>query len=65
MRQTHVPPNVTRSTKLGNRQHFPELAFRSTDFHVPENLIFPALHQNMLFLCYPYIIDLYLTGLYV
>ena len=42
MRQTSVPPNVTRSTKLSGTQHALELAFRSRDFHVPENLIFPA-----------------------
>ena len=43
MRQTQVPPNITRSTKLQGAQHSPELAVRSTDFCVPENLIFPAL----------------------
>ena len=43
MGQTSVPPNATRSTKLSGTQHALELAFRSTDFHVPENLIFPAL----------------------
>ena len=43
MRQTHVTPNVTRTTKLRGAEHSPELAFRSTDFRVPGNLIFPAL----------------------
>ena len=44
MMQTQVPPNITklRNTKLhGARSN--ELAFQSTDFCVPENLIFPAL----------------------
>ena len=35
MRRTRVPPNVTKSTKLGGS---PELSFRSTDFREPENL---------------------------
>ena len=35
--------NVTRSTKLRVMQCCPELAIRSTEFRVPENLIFPAL----------------------
>ena len=43
MRRTHVPPNVTRSRILWGPQRSPELAFRSTDFCVAENLIFPAL----------------------
>lgn len=43
MRQTHVPSKVTRSTKLRAAQYSPELGLRSKDFHVPENLIFPAL----------------------
>ena len=42
MRLTHVPPNVTRSIILWGPQRSPELAFRSTDFCVAENLIFPA-----------------------
>ena len=41
-RQTHVPPNVKRSTKLWGVQCSSESAFRSTDFYVPEKLIFPA-----------------------
>ena len=42
MMQTQVPPNITRNTKLhGARSN--ELAFQSTDFCVPENLIFPAM----------------------
>ena len=45
-RRTRVLPNVTRSTKLRGIQHSPELALRSTDFCVPENLIFPALDSN-------------------
>ena len=49
MRQTHVPPNDTRSTKLQGTQCSPELAFRSADFHVPENLIFqPCVHTSNL-----------------
>ena len=47
MRRTRVPPNVTRSTKLGGAQRSPEPAFRSTDFRVPEILIFPALKKNI------------------
>ena len=43
MRWTRAPRNVTGSTKLWRAQCSPELAFRSTDFRVPENLIFPAL----------------------
>ena len=48
MRQTRVPPNITRSTKLQGAQCSPELAFRSTDFCVPEYLIFPALFVAVL-----------------
>ena len=43
MRLTHVPTKITKSTKLRGTQCSPELAFRSTDFCVPENLIFPSL----------------------
>ena len=43
MRWERVPSKVTRSTKLQGAQRSPELRFRSTDFHAPENLIFPAL----------------------
>ena len=43
MRRTRVLPNATRSTELGGAQCSPELAFGSTEFLVPENLIFPAL----------------------
>ena len=39
----YVLPKVTRSPKLRSTQRFPELAFRRTDFRVPENLISPAL----------------------
>ena len=46
MRGTHVPPNVTRSTKLRGAQHSPEFAFKCTDFCVPENLVFPALNKG-------------------
>ena len=42
-RRACVTPNFTRSTKLRGAQHSPELAFRSTNLFVPENLIFPAL----------------------
>ena len=42
-----VPPNVTKNTKLQGVQHSPEVAFRNTDFCVPENLIFPTLHDNI------------------
>ena len=38
--------NVKRSAKLRGTQRSPELAFRSTDFRVPENLIFLALNLN-------------------
>ena len=41
VRQTLVPPNVTRSTKLWGAQ----LALRSTEFLSPENSIFPALQM--------------------
>ena len=47
LRQTPVPPNVTKNTKLQGVQHSPEVAFRNTDFCVPENLIFPTLHDNI------------------
>ena len=43
MRRTGVPGKVTMSTKLRGTQRSPELALGSTDFHVPENLIFPVL----------------------
>ena len=43
MRQTRVPPNITKSTKLWDAQCSPELAYRSMEFCVPENLIFLAL----------------------
>ena len=49
MRRTRVPSNVTRSTKLKGAQRSSELAFRSTDFRVPENLTYLALinHLNL------------------
>ena len=40
---TCIPSNVTSSTKLWGTQCYPKFAFRSTDFRVPENLIFPAM----------------------
>ena len=43
MSRTRLPSIVTGSTKLRGAQRSPELAFRSTDFRVPENLICPAL----------------------
>ena len=43
MRRTRLPPKVARSRKLRGVQRSPELTFRSTDFRVPEILIFPAL----------------------
>ena len=43
MRRTRVPPTVTRRTKLQGAQRSLELGYRSTDFRVPENLIFRAL----------------------
>ena len=43
MRQTCVPPNIRRSTKLQGTQYSPELDFRSMDFCVLENLTFSAL----------------------
>ena len=42
MRQRPVSPHVTRSTILWGVQRSPELAFRSTDFCAPENLIFSS-----------------------
>ena len=51
MRQTRVPPNITRSTKLRGTQPSLQLAFRSMDFHVPENLIFSALYSCIRFYC--------------
>ena len=42
MRRTPVPLHVKMSTKLRGAQRSPELAFRSTDFRVPD-LIFLAL----------------------
>ena len=41
MRQTRVPPNVTRSTELRGAQRSLKLAFNSTGCRLPEN--FPAL----------------------
>ena len=46
MRRKRLPSNVTRSVKLRGAQRSPELAFRSTDFRLPENLIFPALKMT-------------------
>ena len=43
MRRTRVLSNIIRNTKLRQAKSSPETAFRSTDFRVPENLIFPAL----------------------
>ena len=40
---TCIPSNVTSSTKLWGTQCYPKFAFRSTDFRVQENLIFPAI----------------------
>ena len=39
---------VTTSTKLQGTQRSPKLALRSTDFHAPENLNFPALQKNII-----------------
>ena len=50
MRRTCVPPNVKKSTQLQGAQRSPELAFRSTDIRVPENLIFLALQSLFLVL---------------
>ena len=55
MRQTRVPPKVTRSTKLQGTQHSPELAFRSTYFCAPEKLIFPVLYGMLTMQCSVYI----------
>ena len=49
MRQTLLPHNATRSTKLRGAQHAPELALRSTEFSAPENLIFLALKFDFVF----------------
>ena len=46
MSRTRLPSIVTGSTKLQGVQRSPELAFRSTDFRVSENLIFPALYRG-------------------
>ena len=50
MRRTRVPPKVKKSTQLQGPQCSPELAFRSTDIRVPENLIFLALQSLFLVL---------------
>ena len=50
MRQTLVPRNVTRSTKLRGAQRAPELALRSTELCSPENLFFPVLYMTFLVL---------------
>ena len=42
MRQTCVPCKVRRSPKLHRVRHSPRLFTRSTDFCVPETLIFPS-----------------------
>ena len=44
--QGEVPSNDTRSKKLRETQCSPKLAFRSTDFCVPENLVFPELNRG-------------------
>ena len=49
MRRTRVPSKVKWNTKLRGAQRFPELALGSTDFCVPENLIFPALEVTFLY----------------
>ena len=49
VRQTFVPHNATRSTKLRGAQHAPELGLRSTEFHAPEKLIFLALEFDVVF----------------
>ena len=46
MKRTRIPANVTRSTKLQGAQRSLQHVFRSTDFSVPENLIFPALCEG-------------------
>ena len=51
IRQTCVPPNVTRSTKLWGTNHSLERAFRSMNFCVPENLIYLVL-KTIVFLNY-------------
>ena len=48
MRQTCVPHKVTRCTKLQGTQQSPKLTLRSTDFCVPENLIFPTLNRCLI-----------------
>ena len=50
MRGTCVPHKATRCTKLPGAQRSPELDLRSTDFHAPESLIFPALFMFALLL---------------
>ena len=38
-----MPRNGARTTKLWGAQRSTKLAFRSADFVLPENLLFPAL----------------------
>ena len=58
MRRTRVHPNATRSTKLRGTQRSPENAFRTTEFRVPENLIFLSsvcIYINIYIYIYIYI----------
>ena len=57
VRPAHVPPKVTRKTKLRDTLCSPELSFRSTDFHVPENLIFPALSDDTFLSIYQFVAE--------
>ena len=57
VRPTHVPPKATRRTKLQDTQCSPGLSFRSTDFHVPENLIFPALSDDTFLSIYHFVAE--------
>ena len=47
MMRTFVAANITKSKNLRGAQRSPEFAFRSTDFCVPENLLFPALANHL------------------
>ena len=56
MKQTCLPQNIKRSTKLRGAKRSPELTFRSMEFHIPENLIFPAL--------WPLLFNIYICDLF-
>ena len=45
MMQTCLAPNIRSTSKVQGAKCSLELAFRSIGFHVPENLISPALYS--------------------